>query len=287
MEVRSYAKINLGLRILDKREDGYRNLVTVFHHIDMFDVLSFHRSDDGASMDCNDPAIPSDSRNLCMRAAQAVLCHASTGGVHMVLQKNIPTGAGLGGGSSNAAAVLRYLPGFAGIDITDAELFRIAATLGSDVPFFLLNGCAEGRGRGEILTPLRFSNPWWILTVTPDVHVSTAWAYATLGKEHMGNEMDLASALLRAGSDPALLRDVLHNDFQDPVSAKYPAIEELLHRIKAAGALAAAMSGSGSSVFGLFANREQATAVRDALHGQTVCSLTAPNFSPVASSLYL
>jgi 4-diphosphocytidyl-2-C-methyl-D-erythritol kinase len=283
VDVRSYAKINLGLRILDRRSDGYRNLVTVFHHIDLYDVLSFHPSHGGVEMECSDPYLPSDDGNLCVRAAQAVLHHSRTGGVYMILEKNIPMGAGLGGGSSNAAAVLRFLPGFLGIDLPALERMRMALELGSDVPFFLLNGCAEGRGRGEILTPLQFRNPWWILTATPDVHVSTSWAYSTLGEQHTGSEIDLASALLQAGSDPVLLREVLRNDFQDHVAARYPAIGELVQTMEAAGALAAAMSGSGSSVFGLFTNRDEAIAAQDALPAQNACSLTAPNFSPVST----
>ncbi|MCZ7558326.1 MAG: 4-(cytidine 5'-diphospho)-2-C-methyl-D-erythritol kinase [Bacteroidia bacterium] len=281
MEVRAYAKINLGLQILDRRADGYRNLVTVFHHIDLYDVLTFHHANSGAAMECNHPDVPCDESNLCIRAANAVLRHARSGGVYMTLEKNIPMGAGLGGGSSNAGAVLRFLPALLGVHIPEEELRHMALELGSDVPFFLMDGCAEGRGRGEVLTPLPFRNPWWILTATPDVHVSTSWAYASLGVQHRHSAVHAADALLRAGSDQALLRDVLHNDFQHIVTTAYPAIHELLYSMETTGALAAAMSGSGSSVFGLYARQDEAIAAREALPGQTVCSLTAPNFSPV------
>jgi 4-diphosphocytidyl-2-C-methyl-D-erythritol kinase len=276
--VRSYAKINLGLRILGKRPDGYHELVTVFHCIDLYDTLTFTLRDSGAEMDCDAPDLPCDGSNLCIRAANAVLEIAGHGGVHITLRKRIPVGAGLGGGSSNAAAVLRTLPGMLGLRITDAELHAIAAGLGSDVAFFLHHRSAEARGRGEILRPVVFPFPWWIVTVFPDIHVSTAQAYGALRPEHYGQDTDFVGILRQAVDDDSSLATGLLNDFEAAVMQQWPAIRDVRDALLRDGAAASLMSGSGSSVFGLFRNERDARAVMSNLPSGMTISLTAPDF---------
>ncbi len=281
MTVRSYAKINLGLRIIGKRPDGYHDLVTVFHYIDLYDTLTLTPMETGASMECNREDLPCDDRNLCIRAAKAVLALTGSGGVHIVLGKRIPTGAGLGGGSSNAAAVLRALPVLLGLQVGTDELHSIAAGLGSDVPFFLQDSSTEAHGRGEILRPIDFRSPWWILTVTPDMHVSTAWAYGSLRLGGAAIDSQLTSALARGAADESLLAHALINDFEPTVMERFPEIAALRSRLLASGAIAAAMSGSGSSVYGLYTSEASAAVALERIPSGMTASLTAPGFSPV------
>jgi 4-diphosphocytidyl-2-C-methyl-D-erythritol kinase len=280
MNVRSYAKINLGLRILKKRTDGFHELNTIFHRVDLYDTLTFEATNDAVTLDTNHDDIPRDSGNLCVRAAEALLREYPDRGVHMYLEKHIPAGAGLGGGSSNAAAVLRALPELLHLDLPDEELQEIAAMLGSDVPFFLQDGSAEARGRGEVLEYFPFSSPWWILLVVPPVHVSTAWAYANLTLHEHPDDGELRASLLASTTDPTALSSVLHNDFELRVMQEFPAIAGVKSEMLRGGALGALMSGSGSAVFGLFAEEDSARTCAAQFDAAHVVSVTAPGFSP-------
>ncbi len=283
MTIHSHAKINLGLRILGKREDGYHDLATIFVPVDLCDTVELHARDLGLSMECTRDDVPCDSGNLCLRAAAEVYRFAGGGGVHIALDKRIPVGAGLGGGSSNAAMVLRALPRLWGTEIPDEELQAMAARLGSDVPFFLHDGPALAGGRGEMLTPLDVHLPWWIVLVTPRIHVSTAWAYASLGARERQPDprLDLLlSDAVRAG-DPAPL---LVNDFEPAVFERWPAIAAMKRRLLDNGAVGALMSGSGSTVFGLFGDAEAAHTALAAFAPDEVLGVTAPDFSPTPFS---
>jgi 4-diphosphocytidyl-2-C-methyl-D-erythritol kinase len=173
------------------------------------------------------------------------------------------------------------LPSLLGLDVTDEERMAIAATLGSDIPFFLQDSSAEASGRGEILTPFSWSCPWWILLVHPAVHVSTAWAYGHLRVGDLARPSRLREALQRADTDRKALETVLHNDFEDVVVEAHPVIGATRDRMLAAGAHGALMSGSGSSVFGLFREENAAAACAAQFPEEYVTSLTAPAFSPV------
>lgn len=280
MTVRSYAKINLGLRVLGRRPDGFHDISTVFHRVDLFDTLHFEPADGGITLESNREDIPTDDGNLCVRAARLLLEQHRGSGVHIVLQKRIPAGAGLGGGSSNAAAVLRHLPRLLGFRVPDEELLEMAALLGSDVPFFLQNGSAVARGRGEVLTYFPWSCPWWIVLVNPGIHVSTAWAYANLRLAEHPEDPDLHALLDRAGWDRAALRDLLHNDFEAAVMETHSGIREVKERMLDAGAAGALMSGSGSSVFGLFDEETEARACAASFPPEQLLSVTCPDFSP-------
>jgi len=280
MRIRSYAKINLGLRILGKRSDGFHDLHTIFHRVDLFDTLTFEVVDGGILLETNRDDLPTDSGNLCVRAAEALLRRYPDRGVHMYLEKRIPAGAGLGGGSSNAAAVLRVLPGLLDLRISEDQLREVAAALGSDVPFFLQDGSAEARGRGELLEYFAFDAPWWILLVVPPIHVSTAWAYANLELRDNTSAPDLRDALFAARSDASALADLLQNDFERSVIRAHPGIGTVRTAMLDHGALGALMSGSGSSVFGLFSDEESARACAAEFDASHVVSLTEPHFSP-------
>jgi 4-diphosphocytidyl-2-C-methyl-D-erythritol kinase len=235
-QVPAYAKINLDLRILYKRADGYHELRSVFQTVSLADRIGigYARARRTEIHTSGNVDIPD---NLMVKAADLCLAElGKTARVEFDLDKRIPMGAGLGGGSSDAAAVLRMLPRLAGKPIAEERLFEIAAKLGSDVPFFLLGGTAAVMGRGEELYPLQDLEARHVLLVSPDVHVSTAEAYRAL------------SARLK----PTKLAPPPINDFERVVFKQHPRLKSIRDGLQKAGATTALMTGSGSTLFGIF-----------------------------------
>lgn len=259
MIVSAPAKINLGLEVLARRADGYHDINTIFHRIGLADTVELSLREHDVTLSCTAAHIPTDERNLCVRAALALRTHARCDrGVHIDLVKHIPDGAGLGGGSSDAASVLRALVQLWELDIDAADLAAIAASIGSDVPYFLHEGSAHATGRGELLTYFPLTLPYDIVVAHPGVHVPTAWAYGALRRDDVRTPTDLPAVWRAHLREPALLRAMVRNDFEAPVCAEYPAIAGLRSDIEEAGADLVLMSGSGSAVFGLFASAEAA-----------------------------
>ena len=261
LRVRSFAKINLALAVLGKRPDGFHEIRTVFQSIDLHDELEFHESA-GLQLECESlPDLPAE-QNLAWKAAEALSRHAgSSRGVRILLKKNIPPGAGLGGGSSNAAAALLGLCRLWNLEVPRLELTSLAAGLGSDVPFFLEGGTALGIGRGEEIYPLPPTASAPLIVVYPGVHVSTAEAYRSLNLRLTSREAThKIQSLCGRLSDGLDFLAGIFNDFETSILPAYPAILEaknfLIHR----GAAAAMLSGSGSSVFGFFLDEESAFA---------------------------
>jgi 4-diphosphocytidyl-2-C-methyl-D-erythritol kinase len=255
---RAYAKINLGLRVTARRSDGYHEICTVFHRIDLFDDITL-RIAEGITVRTTDPAVPSDRSNICHQAALLVgETLGAEAGVRIDIVKRIPAGAGLGGGSADAAAVLLALPTLWDKAVSGSDLRTLALRLGSDVPFFIGGGdTALGTGRGEVLEYFRLDVPFAILLCTPPVHVSTRWAYSQIVPRHAeGN--DLRSDLIRGMYDPPLLRSRIVNDFEPCVFRKHPVIGAVKESMEREGAHLALMSGSGSSVYGLFQDEKAA-----------------------------
>ena len=258
--VPSFAKLNLDLRVLGKRPDGYHELRTIFQTVSLKDTLTIDfdfarrtQIDLSSSVDIPD--------NLVVRSAKSVLealkVHAR---VRFVLDKRIPMGAGLGGGSSNAAAVLLALPKLAGKHISRAELFRLAESLGSDVPFFLCGGTALGVGRGTEIYPLPDLPAASALIVASGIHVSTREAYAALGR-NVPDPLTSApeSPILREFQTIAWTLDgssldrlPLTNDFEKAVFQMHATLPSLARKLRRLGARPARMTGSGSALFGVF-----------------------------------
>jgi 4-diphosphocytidyl-2-C-methyl-D-erythritol kinase len=246
MHVRSFAKINWSLRITGKRPDGFHDLETVFQEISLHDDLAFHRAAE-TTLRCDDPAIPTGETNLVMRAARAI----DAPPVAIDLHKRIPSGGGLGGGSSNAAATLVALDAM--FSLQRGDLAALALDLGSDVPFFLAGGTAYATGRGEVLTPLGARAGIPLLIVLPEEKVLTKDAFARVTR--------YSSPLGREAYERGF--ENFSNDFEEPVFEMLPQLRELKQRLSATGATYAAMSGSGSTLFGAFASvaeRDAATA---------------------------
>ncbi|MBI5464133.1 MAG: 4-(cytidine 5'-diphospho)-2-C-methyl-D-erythritol kinase [Ignavibacteriales bacterium] len=278
MTLKSYAKINLGLRILHKRPDGYHDLETIFHEINLWDEIEFSPSP-RIEIHVQPQGLPSDENNLCHKAAQLLRTQCNiASGVSIKLVKQIPVGAGLGGGSSNAATVLRGLRKFWKVALTDDDLLKLGAQIGSDVPFFIKGGSAYATGRGEQLEPLSLRLPFWIVTATPKVHVSTPWAYTALRWNETRRPLPL-KARWHPLPTREELRELLRNDFEPVVFGAYPAIADLHRQYMEMGAAAVALSGSGSTMYGLFENEIKAVEARNRLAGDAATSFTEPEFS--------
>lgn len=249
MVVFPHCKINLGLSVISKRPDGYHNLETCFYPVPWRDVLeviegdSFHFEMSGIN-------IPGDpERNLCVKAYRLLKDEHRLPEVSIHLHKVIPTGAGLGGGSSDAAFMLRLLNQKFDLGISQEKLVEYASRLGSDCAFFVNDLPMMGTGRGEILQPVAVSlEKKFLVVVKPSVHVSTADAFAGITPRQPDH--NIQEVVTRVPIQQ--WKDLLRNDFEETVFRKYPEIENVKKRLYETGALYAAMSGSGSSVFGIF-----------------------------------
>lgn len=281
LSVKAFAKINLGLLITAKRPDGYHTLETIFAPINWYDVIGFSESDD-VSMTCSNADLPVDDSNLCVRAAKALQKFSGcTKGVSMTLHKDVPFGAGLGGGSSDAATVLRVLNGFWQIEAPPAELHRLAVSLGADVPYFLeTKGLAYASGIGDELEDLGLVLPYHIVTVFPEVHISTVWAYRNFYAHFERMVPDLKSSVRELCSKGRKeLFPLFENDFEPAVFDHFPAVSEVKNILLESGSVFASLSGSGSAVYGFFESGEKAAAAMAAMPGHYRASLTPPGFS--------
>jgi 4-diphosphocytidyl-2-C-methyl-D-erythritol kinase len=254
------AKINWFLQILRKREDGYHDIRSVMQCVTLSDDLTFENA--GSIEVVCDLDIPVCD-NIVYKAASLLKKVTSCGrGAKIVVKKNIPVGAGLGGGSSDAAYTLLGLNILWGLGMSDDELGAISAEIGSDVPFFFKCPSALVEGKGEKITPLKIISPIVLLLVKPQISVSTAWAYARfdLYNEKLTKkpiDIKLFCQALDKGdfTSPDMM---LYNDFEDVVISEYPVVREIKHRLLEMGAVISAMSGSGSTVFGVFRSKVEA-----------------------------
>ena len=265
------AKLNLGLRVVRRRPDGFHDLDTVFLPLGWADRLTAEPA--GAlSLATTDPALPTDDGNLVVRAARALAAWGGVGaGARLHLDKRVPYGAGLGGGSSDAAATLRLLARLWGLDVPADALARLALDLGSDVPFFLDGRPARATGQGERLEPLSdvegspYRCPFWLVVAVPDVHVSTAEAYRLVRPDD-GDRPALAAAV--RSNDLGRWRAEVVNDFQAPVEAAHPEVAAVRRALAAGGAGYTSLSGSGSAVFGAFEAEAPARAAAGGVAGR-------------------
>jgi len=272
--VSSPAKINLHLDILRRRDDGFHDLATIFQAIDLEDELSvgFARGETDELVVRDAPGLAADASNLVLRAAallRSELGATTVPPLAMELAKRIPMQAGLGGGSSNAAAALVGIDALLGLKLGDAALERLAAKLGSDCAFFVRGGTAVGGGRGEILAPVPRTRDLAVVLVVPPCAVPTREAFAMLRPEELGPRTDVAKLLawLR-GEDLAGAR--IHNTFQEPARRRWPAIDDALRVLEGSGVEFALLSGSGSACFAI-CNRGLAEELStDAPHGGSV-----------------
>ena len=256
VRIRSHAKINWTLDVLFKRDDGYHELRTIYQTVSLHDTLVITETDGPIEIVCDDPRVPCDETNLVFKAA-ALLQEAGTPkGARIEIEKCIPVAAGLGGGSSNAAATLLALVKLWQVEIDERNLVRIAASLGSDVPFFLMGGTALGVGRGEEVYPIEQVGSEHLLLVNPGFSVSTRDAYEKLSRLTRPEAANNIPFTLLAAKGISGLPLVARNDLEEVVLAAHPEIAEVKRRLLSLGARHAQMSGSGATVFGVFDNSQ-------------------------------
>lgn len=253
LTLRAPAKINLCLSVTGKRSDGYHEVDMVMQAVGLYDTVTLRPAAKGLSVSCNAAGIPEGEGNIAWRAARAMLDRSERrDGLSIHIEKNIPVAAGLGGGSSDAAAVLVACNVLLRSGLDREALAGIGMQLGMDVPFFLYGPTARAQGRGEVLTRLSPPALFWVLLVNPGFEVSTAWAYQSLnfGLTKKVNCNNIAS--LPVGK----IAEMLHNDLETATAAAHPVIEEMEQALIQAGALGARMSGSGPTVFGIFPDEQ-------------------------------
>jgi 4-diphosphocytidyl-2-C-methyl-D-erythritol kinase len=315
-QVRSHAKINLGLTIGPTRPDGYHGLVTIYQTLAVHDLLTFEaRPTDVTNIELttNDPRVPTDQRNTAWRMVEAALAAMKVSAdVHVHIEKNLPVQGGLGAGSANAVAALVGLERELGRKLPDEARLSIAAGIGSDVPLFLIGGTVLGVGHGEEVHPLPDLPPTWCVVATPAVGVSTPQAFRDWDERHATSEsrvsaltpsdnsdtLERLSRMLASGLVPvsspssgvsslrggqpenpllALVRTGIENDFEEVVFSQHPSLGNIKRTLAVSGdsdpqmdAVYAALSGSGSALFGLYHHERAAKAALDRLKSQGV-----------------
>lgn len=297
LTVSSFAKINLTLDVFSKRADGYHSIASVMQALSLHDTLRLTRQDTpGVVFTCEAPqedAIPTDGTNLVVRAAMATIEAAAqggqtvSGGVVIHLEKRIPVQAGLGGGSSNAAATLVGVNALLGLNLEEKRLHELAASLGSDVPFFLTGGTAVARGRGEDIAPLPDIAPLWLVLVKPEESVSTGWAYNELDAipdraSHRGTKR--MEEVVRAGDRDRLIAFQC-NDFEAVVFPHFPRLAFLHDEMSMAGALTARLCGSGSALYGVAPDEASAERMAELLRRRHSRVMVARTLTRTASDL--
>ena len=250
--IKSYAKINLGLKVLDLLSDGYHSIITIMQEINFFDLISISKKEKSKiKLICNGPIdVPDDKTNLCYKAAKLIYDNYNcTNGVDISLTKNIPIGAGLGGGSSNAATVLKQLNDILELNISKNHLHELALEIGCDVPFFIDGGIQLCEGKGEKLTPLSVDlSKYFIILILPNFSISTKWAYSFF-KNDLCKRFD--SNKFRSFQH-CVDWTLFENDFEKVINLTYPEIDQIRSVLESQKALFVSLSGSGSTMFGVF-----------------------------------
>ena len=283
MRAEAYAKVNLGLEVLGRRPDGYRDVVTVLHTVGLSDTIEIGLADE-ISVDCSIPSL-SGPENLAYKAASAL--HKATRcqkGAKISIEKRIPEAMGLGGGSSDAAAVLVALNRLWGLGLSEGELSEIAATLGSDAPFFIRGGAALGEGRGDVLTTLPSLEQQALLVVCPEIALQgkTGRLYSMLKPSAYSDghvTRSFADALSRGRFSPHLMLNV----FEQVAFDAFPSLDRVMRAMEEVGAALVHLSGSGPALFSLMDNRVAARRMADKLRGMgfRAYGLTTVPASPV------
>lgn len=271
LHLNAYAKINLTLDVLGDRPDGYHDIETVMHTVELHDCITLRENGEGITVRCGCPGIPQDTQNIVHRAASLLRdTFRVPRGVEVELTKYIPIAAGLGGGSSDAAVTLLGLAQMWKLRLGERQLMDLAGQIGSDVPFFLAGGAALAMGRGERIRPLRPLPTTWVVLARPQLQVSTEWAYGVLDHGSPRRRPD-TQAVVRAldSENPAEVGRLLCNVFVDVVETHHPVVRALRERMAEQRPLGVSMSGTGPVLFALAAKESEARALADALAGDS------------------
>ncbi len=272
VRVRCPAKINLGLWILGRRADGYHEIDTILQTVNLEDELILRPGPPGFTLETRGIPIPSNGPNLVERAWELLrerTAGSKLSGIQATLTKRIPVGAGLGGGSSDAAGFLAGAARLFGLDLSAGDQEVLAARLGADAPFFVRGGTARGTGRGDQLRQLCPVEPFWAVLVSPPICVSTTWAYGR-ARNHLtpgpSGATVLASAL--GSREWGAVASAMHNVFEDVVLPEFPSLAELKRAIIGGGAMKALLSGSGSTIYGVVRSLDEAITAAKGIAGR-------------------
>lgn len=270
------SKINLGLRIINKREDGFHEIESIFQEISLSDKLVIKKSNN-IDFKTNSDELNKTGNNLCVKAAEVLQNEYGIKGMDIFLEKKIPIGSGLGGGSSDAAAVLKCSNLLYNLDIPNQKLKKLAAELGSDIPFFLHGRTAHVSGRGEVIEPINIGLNYYVLLVLPQTKVSTEEAYKSLGLLLTRNDNDFkfkSSNLLNLGVRK--FKNIFYNEFEKSIFDKYPNLCEIKNLLYREQAEYASLSGSGSTVYGIYSSPEIAQKAHEKLSKFYRCYVVKP-----------
>ena len=272
---RAFAKVNLDLRIVGKRADGYHEICTILQAIDLNDEI---RVSPSRSFRFTSSEGPRDEANLVVRAVRAFEAETSiVVSLWLDLEKRIPPAAGLGGGSADAAVTLMGLCRWYGVQLPGERLHQLLADLGSDLPFFTLGGRALGIGRGERLFPLPDDSEYWLLLVNPGISVQTREAYSWLTLFGESNNIFcFCSRFVPPQGSVEPFGDFLLNDFETPLFRRFPELAEIKRKLSASGAYHATLTGSGATIFGRFRNQREADKAASDLDQEFDVKLTRP-----------
>ncbi len=260
MILQAPAKINLTLDIVGKREDGYHNVKMIMETVSLYDTVTVYKRKSGIEVRCNLAYVPTDERNIAYKAAVAFFEKTGiNGGAYINIVKRIPVAAGLAGGSTDGAAVLKALNRIYDRPLSDEELAAVAASFGADVPYCLNGRMALAEGIGEVLTPLSSIPRTYVLIAKPGVSLSTKWVYSQVNLKEIRLHPDTEGALkdIECG-DVYSLAKKMYNVLEDVSVKKYPIIGEIKSKMLEGGAMGSIMSGSGPTVFGLFDDESKA-----------------------------
>jgi 4-diphosphocytidyl-2-C-methyl-D-erythritol kinase len=269
---KAYAKVNLFLEIIEKRSDGYHEIRTIFQTISLADELILEKTEEGITLSCHNSNLSCDENNLVYKAVKIIKeISGYNKGINIILKKNIPVSAGLGGGSSDAAATIRGLNKLWNLNLTYSEMSLAAARLGSDVPFFLEGGTVLAKGRGEKLITCLPTPDLWVVVIKPDVSVSTGWAY-----EQWNSQMKQCVNLENFVSNLNSLtgKNLLFNSFEEIIEKHYQVIKTIKEKLDMSGVKDHLLSGSGSSVFALTKELEIAEKIKNEFKQIAPCFIT-------------
>ena len=276
IEITAQAKINLALAIKGRRTDGFHDIESIIQEVEFGDDLFLEQARD-LTFESDSAQLQAEPDNLCLKAATLMSRRFRIPGLHIRLIKRIPIGAGLGGGSSDAAAVLKGINILYNLDVSESDLRLLAAKIGSDIPFFINGGSACVQGRGEKVTPVKMDTAYTVLLLHPELYINTGWAYANL---KMGLTKDSKETKFIGFEFQNLsvdkFRGKFYNDFEKSVFITYPQLAESKELLYVRGADFASMSGSGSTIYGLFRDPIQAESVYRELKTRYSCTITRP-----------
>ncbi|MCR5634819.1 MAG: 4-(cytidine 5'-diphospho)-2-C-methyl-D-erythritol kinase [Lachnospiraceae bacterium] len=257
--LKAYAKINIGLDVTGKTDNGYHLLKTVMQQVDLYDVITIERAEKGINFSCDSKDVPSDDTNLAVKAAKLMTeTYGIKEGVNISLNKNIPVAAGMAGGSTDGAAVIIGINKVFDLDLTMQEMIDIGVKIGADIPFCIQGGCAIAEGIGEKLRELDNRTDMYTLIAKPPINVSTVHVYKTLKwQEVIHPDMDRVIKGIMAGSMDDIVAG-MGNVLESVTCSEYDIINELKKAMLDIGASGSLMSGSGPTVFGLFKSKEEA-----------------------------